>query len=69
MSDGRRREKMAYWYYMQREKKENMRKNIYCKLCGKLIKPGSLPQLRYGVGIICKDCSDKRWKKPVDNRV
>jgi hypothetical protein len=69
MSNDRRKEKMGYWYNMQREKKENMREKIYCKLCGKLIRPGSLPQLRYGVGIICKECSDKKWKRLGDNRV
>lgn len=61
----RDREKMAYWYYLQQQKNKQqiISHKLYCKMCGKEIMPGSTPQLRYGVGIICKECSDKRWKK------
>ena len=55
---------MGYWDTLHKKKQQYTPPDkIFCKLCGKEIKPGSLPQLRYGVGIICKECSNKKWAK------
>ena len=56
----REREKMGYWYYLQQNTQQNkLPEKIYCKLCHREIKPGSFPQLKYGVGIICYECFKK----------
>jgi hypothetical protein len=59
----REREKMAYWYYLQQQKQQGKPpEKIYCKSCRKEIRPGSLPQFKYGVGIICYECYKKGSK-------
>ena len=54
---------MGYWSQINQKKKQyKANEKIRCNACGKEIQLESLPRLRYGVGFICKECSDKRWK-------
>jgi len=65
MSSNREREKMGYWAHLKKFNQEiyTPPEKLYCKLCGKELPRGYLPRLVYGVGFICKECSDKRMNK------
>jgi hypothetical protein len=56
------REKKGYWSQINKKMELSPPEKLSCTLCNKEIQPSSFPQLRYSVGIICKECSDKKWK-------
>jgi hypothetical protein len=57
----RDRKKMGYWDLQQSKKHSGSPpEKVHCSLCGKQIQFGSPLRLRYGVGILCIECSKKQ---------
>jgi DNA-directed RNA polymerase subunit RPC12/RpoP len=56
---------MYYWDMLKKQNQYTYKppEKFYCKICGKEIPKGSMPRIRYGVGIICKECSEIRLFK------
>ena len=56
----RENQKKGYYYNgIQSISQKHLPEKIHCSVCGKEIPQGYPQKLRYGVGIVCKECSDK----------